>query len=64
MVQRTFGPEVLCSLHIIHYLQRLGLFLCKGLLVIVFAGPSDPIEQDTAGVCVLEEVDDHEDEAY
>lgn len=61
MMQRTFGPQVLCSLHIIHDLQRLGLLLCKCLLIIVFAGPSDPVEQDAAGVCVLEEVDDDED---
>lgn len=64
MMQRTFGPEVFRSLHIIHDLQRLGLLLCKSLLIIVFAGPSDPVEEDAARVCVFEEVNDHEDETY
>lgn len=61
-MRQTFGPEVFCSLHIIHHLQRLGLLLRKRLFIIVFAGPSDPIEQDAARVCVFEEVDDDEDE--
>lgn len=64
MMQRTFGSEVLCALHIIHHLQRLGLLLGKCLLIIIFTRPSDPVEQDAARVCVFEEVDDHKDETY
>lgn len=64
LIGRTFGPEILGFLHIIHCLQCLSLLPRKGLFVIIFAGSPNPIEENATGTCVFEEVDEHEDEAY
>ena len=61
-LHHTFCPQILCPLHFIHGLERLLLFSLKSLLVIVFSGAPDPVEEDAARRCVFEEVDDEEDE--
>lgn len=64
-IKHTFGSQVLCSLQIVHRLERLGLFFGKLLFVIIFARPRYPVEEDAACLRVPEVVNNGgDDEAY
>ena len=58
----TFRPHVFQPLNIIHFLQRLGLFSRQRLLIIIFPGPSNPVQEDPSRAGVSEEVEDGKDE--
>lgn len=60
----TFCPQVFCTLHVIHGLQGFCLLSRKCLLVIIFTGSADSVEENATRVCVSEEVDDQEDQGY
>ena len=59
---RTLGAHVLGPLDVIHFLERLGLFLGELLLIIVLAWSRYPVEEDAALLRVAEVVDNGGDD--
>jgi hypothetical protein len=58
----TLGSEVLGTLQVIHILQSILLFTQESLLIIVFSGSADAVEEDTSTIGPAEEVDEGHDE--
>ena len=54
----TLCAEVLGTLQVIHFLQSILLFTQESLLIIVFSGSADAVEEDASTIGVAEEVDE------
>lgn len=53
----TFSSQVLSPLHIVHSLEGFSLLPRESLFIVIFAGATDAIEENTTGSGISEEVD-------
>lgn len=62
MTQPTLCAHVLGALQVVHVLERVGLVLCKLLLIVVLAGAGDSIKEDAALSGIAQVVDNGGDD--
>ncbi len=58
----TLRPQILKPVNVTHLLQRLCLFICPCLLIIIFSRPPYPIQEYPSSTRIPEKVKDGEDE--
>lgn len=60
--RRTLCSKIFLTGHVVHGLEGFSLVAGEGLLIVVFAGAAETVEDDAAGVCAARYPEDEDDE--